>query len=107
MFEQYAHEHGYQFDGPDVPLGSAGKRPDYLVHTRRQDVAVEVESFESPVPYPSTDAGGSTADTGVTRIRDKIKLASRQLKGIDGMPVVAVIANPRNIGLPLDPPACH
>lgn len=96
LFERYLKANGYDVLAYEPDLGT-GKRPDYLIQAGEQEVVVEVESFNTP-PMPLTPRSGFVNMTPrLKKVRNKITDGTEQLKGIDGYPLVVVIANPRNL----------
>lgn len=101
-FERYLGERSYgQVHHPD--LGN-GKRPDYLVRTRHQELICEVKSFNSEGSFQNAGPIGARSQHEVLKpIRKQIVRAAEQLKGIPDRPLVVVLANPRGCPVPLDP----
>jgi len=100
LFERYLKANGYDVVAYEPDLGTT-KRPDYLVRAAGQDVVVEVESFNTP-PMPLTPRSGFVNMTPKLKtVRNKITAGAEQLKGIEGHPLVVVLANPRNSWVPL------
>ena len=103
LFERYLKANGYDVLAYEPDLGT-GKRPDYLIRAAGQEVVVEVESFNTP-PVPLTPRSGFVnMAPHLKKVRNKITDGAEQLKGIEGYPLVVVIANPRNSWMPLDAP---
>jgi hypothetical protein len=104
LFKRYLQSDGYSVLAYEPDLGTV-KRPDFLIHAAGHEVVVEVESFNTP-PMPSTPRSGFVnMSRQVTAVRRKITAGADQLKGIEGYPLVVVLANPRNSWVPLDGPS--
>lgn len=103
LFEKYLKAGGYDVLAYEPNLGTA-KRPDYLVRAAGREVVVEVESFSTP-PMPLTPRSEFVDVTPKLKaVRNKITAGAEQLKGIEGRPLVVVLANPRNSSVPLEGP---
>jgi hypothetical protein len=103
LFERYLKANGYDVLAYEPDLGTT-KRPDYLVRAAGKEVVVEVESFNTP-PIPLTPRSGFVNMTPKLKtVRNKITAGAEQLKGIEGYPLVVVLANPRNSWVPLEGP---
>jgi hypothetical protein len=102
LFERYLKANGYDILAYESDLGTA-KRPDYLVRAAEHEVVVEVESFNTPIPL-TPRSGAVSMVPQLKAVRGKIKAGAEQLKGIEGYPLVVVLANPRNLWVPLEGP---
>lgn len=103
LFKRYLAANGYDILAYEPGLGTA-KRPDFYVRALGHEVVVEVESFNTP-PMPLTPRSGAVSMVPrLKAVRNKIKAGAEQLKGIDGYPLVVVLANPRNSWVPLEGP---
>jgi len=99
LFERYIAQHGGEILAKEPDLGTR-KRPDYLIRLAGHEIVVEVKSFNATVPVPQpgrTEASPSP----FTSVRKKIMDGAAQLKGISPYPLMVVLANPRNLPLPL------
>jgi hypothetical protein len=103
LFERYLQANGYDILAYESDLGTA-KRPDYLVRAAGHEVVVEVESFNTPPMPLSPRSGAVSMVPRLKAVRSKIKAGAEQLKGIEGSPLVVVLANPRNSWVPLEGP---
>jgi len=100
-FEHYLRELEYDFvHHPD--LGN-GKHPDYLVQGLNQEFVCEVKSFNTAGAFQAAQVGTRSQKEILAPIRNLIKQASKQLKGIRDRPLVVVLANPRACPVPLGP----
>lgn len=104
LFERYLTDRGYVFEY-EQDLGTP-KRPDYLVHAVGSEVVCEVKSFSTMGIFASP--GGNTVGTrlqaeALASVRSHISKAAAQLKGIEGRPLVVVLANPLGQPVPLEP----
>ena len=103
MFKRYLTANGYDILAYEPDLGTA-KRPDFHVRALGHEFIVEVESFNTP-PMPLTPRSGAVSMAPrLKAVRNKIKAGAEQLKGIEGYPLVVVLANPRNSWVPLEGP---
>ena len=102
LFERYLKANGYDVLAYEPDLGTT-KRPDYLVQAGGQEVVVEVESFNTP-PMPLTPSGAVNMRPKLRAVRNKLTAGAAQLKGIEGRPLIVVLANPRNSWVPLEGP---
>jgi hypothetical protein len=103
LFRGYLDGGGYEVLAYEPDLGTA-KRPDFLVLADGREVVVEVESFGTP-PMPVVPRSGFvTMVPQLKAVRNKISAGAAQLKGIEGYPLVVVLANPRNSSVPLEGP---
>jgi hypothetical protein len=103
LFRRYLQSTGYDVLAYEHDLGTI-KRPDFLIRAAGQKVVVEVESFNTP-PMPVTARSGFVNMTPrLKAVRRKITAGADQLKGIEGYPLVVVLANPRNSWVPLEGP---
>lgn len=103
LFERYAAENEYKILDRHPDLGTR-KRPDYLVLAAGVEVVVEVESFNLPSAASVGDVALLDMRPELKKVRNKITAGAEQLKGIDGYPLVVVLANPNNARLPLEGP---
>jgi hypothetical protein len=103
LFARYLQANGYEILAYEPDLGTS-KRPDFLIRSAEQEVVVEVESFNTP-SMPITPRNGFVNMAPKLRaVRNKISAGAAQLKGIEGYPLVVVLANPRNSWVPLEGP---
>jgi hypothetical protein len=106
-FEQYLTEHGYTFEyEPDLGVTT---RPDYLIARGGTQAVCKVKEFAT------TAISDALAGTRGTRflsdkqvfgaVRARLDAAARQLKPVAarGLPLVAVLANPRGADVSLEP----
>lgn len=101
LFERYFEERGYEQLANERNFGS-GKRPDSLLRAGIHEIVAEVKSFEPrPIAMPPTPGG--MARTDLDTVRNTIKKAAGQLKGIQGYPLVIVLTNPMNAFVGLAP----
>lgn len=102
LFDQYLAANGYEVVAREPGLGTA-KRPDRLIRAAQHKVVVEIKSF-NPEPLPSADGPHYDLQTlTLKKVHDKISEAAKQLKNIDGYPLVVVLTNPMDAPLPLEP----
>lgn len=101
LFERYVADNGYEILKEHPDLGTP-KRPDYLVLADGVEVVVEVESFNLPPARPVGDVALLDMRPELKKVRNKITAGAEQLKGIEGFPLVVVLANPNNTRLPLE-----
>lgn len=103
LFKRYLKANGYEVVAYERDLGTV-KRPDFLIRAAGHEVVVEVESFNTP-PMPLTPRSGFVnLAPQLKKVRNKVTAGAEQLKGIEGYPLVVVIANPRNSWVPLEGP---
>ena len=103
LFRRYLDEAGYEILAYEPDLGTP-KRPDFLIRAAGREVVVEVESFDTP-PMPVTPRSGFVSMAPQLKaVRRKVSAGAAQLKGIEGYPLVVVLANPRNSSVPLEGP---
>ncbi len=103
LFRRYLDEVGYEILAYEPDLGTP-KRPDFLIRADGREVVVEVESFGTP-PMPVAPRSGCVSMTPQLKaVRNKVSAGAAQLKGIEGYPLVVVLANPRNSSVPLEGP---
>ena len=101
FFERYLSARGYTIEARDEDYGT-GKRPDYRLRAGGRDVVVELKTFGPLGPVAPSRPGGFVGSQ-VGAVRDRIHAAARQLRGIDGLPVVAALASPLDGLKPLHP----
>jgi hypothetical protein len=102
LFENYLQARGYEILDYEPGLGTR-KRPDYLIRAADRQVVVEVEAFNTPPLDPQVMRSGFIRPPGLSTVREAIKAAAEQLKGIFGYPLVVVLANPHHCPVPLTP----
>jgi hypothetical protein len=102
LFKSYLAERGYEVRAYEPDLGN-GKRPDYLIHAGGHDIVVEVKSFDPPLVPLHSSPSGCVRSPSLDPIRNQIKKAAAQLKGIDCYPLVVALANPLSVPTPLAP----
>lgn len=103
LFMRYLKANGYDVLCYERDLGTV-KRPDFLIRAGGHEVVIEVESFDTP-PMPLTPRNGFVNMTPrVKAVRNKITAGAKQLKGIEGYPLVVVLVNPCNSWVPLESP---
>jgi hypothetical protein len=101
LFERHLKAVGYDIAAYQPDLGMA-KRPDYLVWAAGHEVVVEVKSFNtSPTSAMPPDAPVDMTPK-MRAVRNKVSAGAAQLNGIEGRPLVVVLANPRNWWVPLE-----
>src|ERR1700680_4184246 len=92
LFERYLEASGYDVLAYEPDLGTS-KRPDYLIRTACREIVVEVESFNTP-PMPLPPRSGFVSMVPQLKtVRNKISTGAAQVKGIEGYPLVVVLAN--------------
>jgi hypothetical protein len=105
LFGQYLAHWGYGDYEHHPERLNPPKKPDYLIRTEFGEVVVEVKSFDTwglleklkDEPF----AMESLQET-LGPIRDAIREATKQLKGIEGRPLVIVLVSPDN-RIPVSP----
>jgi hypothetical protein len=103
LFRRYLQSNGHDELAYEHDFGTV-KRPDFLVRAAGHEVVVEVESINTP-PMPLTARSGFVNMTPKLKaVRRKISAGADQLKGIEGYPLVVVLANPQNSWVPLEGP---
>jgi hypothetical protein len=103
LFKRYLKANSYDVLAYERDLGTV-KRPDFLIRAAEHEVVAEVESFNTS-PMPLTPRSGFVNMTPKLKaVRKKIRAGAEQLKGIEGYPLVVVLANPRNSWVPLEGP---
>jgi hypothetical protein len=103
LFARYLSAHGYEPPAKlDLPR-SGGRMPDYRIRRGRLEAICEVKEFhKSSLPPVEGFAVWAKPGGGV---REKVARASGQLRPFagSGLPLVLVLANPRQHAVPLDP----
>jgi hypothetical protein len=100
LFKRYVDEYNYDILANERDFGT-GKKPDFLLRRADQAVVVEVKSFTPQPTVLPPEPGGFAACSSVEAVRNTIKKAAGQLKGIHGYPLVIVLTNPLNSMTPL------
>jgi len=102
LFKRYVDEHNYDVLENERDFGT-GKKPDFLLRRADETVVVEVKSFTSQPTVLPPRPGGFAAWSSLEIVRNTIKKAAGQLKGIHGHPLVIVLTNPLNSVVSLAP----
>ncbi|MFZ0227476.1 MAG: hypothetical protein WAL41_11130 [Mycobacterium sp.] len=96
LFRRYLDEAGYEILAYEPDLGTP-KRPDFLICADGREVVVEVESFGTP-PMPVTPRSGFVSMAPQLKaVRNKVSAGAAQLRGIEGYPLIVVLANPLTV----------
>lgn len=99
LFEQYLTQWDYSDYVHHPDWLNPPKKPDYLIRTAFGEVVVEVKSFQTWGLLAGLKSASfvmqSLAET-LEPVREAIKHAARQLRGIGDRPLVVVLDNPDN-----------
>jgi hypothetical protein len=93
LFERYIVARGHAVLAREPDLGN-GKRPDFLIQAGRDEIVVEVKTFDPPL----TGRRGR-----LSAVRSRIAKAAKQLRDIEGRAVVVVLTSPPGSSVPLVP----
>lgn len=107
LFERYLDRWGYTERAHHPESLNPPKKPDYLITMVSGQAVVEVESFTTLGLFKHAQPGVAMSRSqkqSLSPVRRAITHAAEQLKGIEGLPLVVVLANPLNRPLPLNSP---
>jgi hypothetical protein len=105
LFERYLSHWGYGDYERHPERLNPPKKPDYLIRTECGEVVVEVKSFDTwglLEKLKDEPFAMESLEETLGPIRDAIKEAAKQLKGIEGRPLVIVLVSPDN-RIPVSP----
>lgn len=102
-FDRYVREHGHDPGVPEPDLGTQ-RRPDRLIRWNGHEVVCEIKEFAQNVVRANQDVGVVGPDRWYGAVRGQVHAAARQMRELAdrGLPLVAVLANPRGMFVPLD-----
>jgi hypothetical protein len=107
LFKRYLYRWGYDDFKYHTDWLNPPKKPDFLINTPYGEVVVEVESFTTWGLFENAKPGMALSRSlkqGLAPVRRAISHAAEQLKGIEGRPLIVVLANPLNRPIPLEQP---
>lgn len=99
LFERYLDRWGYGDYEHHPEWLNPPKKPDYLIRTELGEVVVEVKSFDGwglLEKLKDEPFAMESLEETLDPIREAIKEAAKQLKGIEGRPLVVALASPDN-----------
>jgi len=99
LFERYLAHWGYGDYEHHSEWLNPPKKPDYLIRTKFGEVVVEVKSFDTwglLEKLKDEPFAMESLEETLDPIREAIKEATKQLKGIEGRPLVIGLASPDN-----------
>jgi hypothetical protein len=99
LFKRYLDRWGYGDYEHHPDLLNPPKQPDYLIRTARGEVVAEVKSFDGwglLEKLKDEPFAMESLEETLDPIREAIKEAAKQLKGIKGRPLVVALASPDN-----------
>jgi hypothetical protein len=99
LFERYLDHWGYGDYEHHPERLNPPKKPDYLIRTEFGEVVVEVKSFDTwglLEKLKDEPFAMESLEETLGPIRDALKEAAKQLKGIEGRPLVVALASPDN-----------
>lgn len=99
LFERYLARWGYGDYKRHPERLNPPKKPDYLIKSDFGEVVVEVKSFETwglLEKLKDEPFAMESLEETLSPIREAIKEAAKQLKGIEGRPLVVALASPAN-----------
>jgi hypothetical protein len=99
LFEQYLAQRGYSDYEHHPDWLNPPKKPDYLIRTAFGEVVVEVKSFQTwglLADLKDEPSAIQSLTETLEPVREAIKHAAKQLKGIRERPLIVVLDNPDN-----------
>lgn len=102
-FDRYVREHGHDPGEPEPNLGTQ-RCPDRLIRWNGHEVVCEIKEFAQDVIPANQGVGAIAPERWYGAVRGQVHAAARQMRELAdrGLPLVAVLANPRGMFVPLD-----
>lgn len=102
-FDRYVREHGHDPGEPEPDLGIQ-RRPDRLIRWNGHEVVCEIKEFGQDVIPAGQGVGAIAPERWYGAVRRQVHAAARQMRDLAdrGLPLVAVLANPQGMVVPLD-----
>lgn len=101
-FDRYVRQHGHDPGVGEPDLGSQ-RRPDRLIRWNGHEVVCEIKEFAQDVVPASRGVGAIALERWYGAVRGQVHAAARQMRELadSGLPLVAVLANPQGMFVPL------
>lgn len=101
-FDRYVREHGHDPGEPEPDLGIQ-RRPDRLIRWSGHEVVCEIKEFAQDVLPANQSVGAVAPERWYGAVRNQVHAAARQMRELadSSLPLVAVLANPSGMFVPL------